>query len=99
MAINAISADTSTTIVANTSGDIWLVKEFVEVTTTGDAIDGNGANGDKTFLIHGHLIADGGDGIDLGDETTNSGGNNRVHILSTGSIYAESSAIESAGGF
>jgi Ca2+-binding RTX toxin-like protein len=97
MAINAISADTSTTIVANTSGDIWIVKEFVEVTTVGDAINGTGSNGGKTFLIHGHLIAE-DDGIDLGDSVLNNGGGNRVHIQSTGSIFAESSAIESAGG-
>jgi len=98
MAINAISADTSTPIVANTSGDIWLVKAGVEVTTAGDAINGTGSNGGKTFLIHGHLIAESGDGIDLGDSVLNNGGNNNVHILSTGSIFAESNAIESAGG-
>ena len=97
MAIFATSLDTSTTIVADTFGDIWLVKVNVEVTTTGDAIDGTGSNGSKTFLIHGHLIAQ-GDGIDLGDSILNNGGNNRVHILSTGSIYALSNAIESAGG-
>jgi Ca2+-binding RTX toxin-like protein len=97
MAINAISFDTSTTITANTSGDIWLVKAGVEVTTSGDAINGTGSIGNKTFLIHGHLIAE-QDGIDLGDGVLNNGGGNRVHILSTGSIFAESNAIESAGG-
>ena len=99
MAIISISADTSTPITANTSGNIWIVKTNVEVTTTGDAINGTGSNGSKTFLIHGHLIAEGGDGIDLGDSVLDTGGSNRVHILSTGSIFAEESAIESAGGF
>jgi Ca2+-binding RTX toxin-like protein len=98
MAIISISADTSTPITANTSGNIWIVKTNVEVTTTGDVINGTGSNGSKTFLIHGHLIADNGDGIDLGDSVLNNGGGNKVHILSTGSIFAESSAIESAGG-
>jgi Ca2+-binding RTX toxin-like protein len=97
MAINTISADTSTTITANISGDIWIVKAGVLVTTTGDAIDGTGSNGDKTFLIHGHLIAE-DDGIDLGDEAADIGGGNRVHILPTGSIFAEDRAVESAGG-
>ena len=77
MAINAISADTSTTIVANTPGDIWIVNAGVRVTTAGDAIDGSGSNGDKTFLIHGHLISE-DDGINLGNELFNDGGGNQI---------------------
>ena len=98
MAIHATSANTSTTITANTYGDIWVVDAGVRVTTTGDAIDGTGSNGNKTFLIYGNLIAE-DDGIDLGDSTNNNGGVNRVLISSTGSIFAESNAIESSGGF
>ena len=98
MAIHAISADTSTTIDATTAaGDIWVVKDNVEVTTAGNAIDGTGSNGGKTFLIYGNLIAE-ADGIDLGNSVLNDGGNNRVLISSTGSIFAEGNAIESYGG-
>ena len=99
MAINVTSTD-SGTITANTSGDIWVVNAGVNVTSAGvfDAINGTGSNGDKSFVIHGNLYAE-DDGIDLGDSALNNGGGNRVLISSTGSIFAESNAIFSAGGF
>ena len=99
MSIHPISSDMNTTIDATTGfGDIWIVKNYVEVYTNGDAIDGTGSQGSKTFLIYGNLIADNGDGIHLGDSTNHNGGYNQVLISSLGSIYAEGAAIESAGG-
>ena len=98
MAIHSINADTATPIDATTAaGDIWVVKNNVEVSTAGDAIDGTGSNGNKAFLIYGNLIAE-ADGIDLGNSVLNDGGNNRVLISSTGSIFAEGNAIENSGG-
>ena len=93
LAINIINADLASTVTANTTGDIWVVNAGVNVTTTGDAFDGTGASGDRTFLISGHLIAE-ADGIHLGDGT----GGNRIDILSSGSIFAENHAVESSGG-
>jgi serralysin len=97
MAINPISADTSTTIVANTFGDIWVVENDVDVTTSGKAIDGTGSNGYKTFLIYGNLIAQ-DKGIALGTNSNIYGGHNRVFISSAGSIYSNGHAIDSLGG-
>ena len=95
MTVHTVSADRTTPIVAGIMDDIWVVKVNVDVATTGDTIDASGSITDMTFLIYGNLIADGGgDGINL-----DNGGYNRVQIFSSGSIFAESSAIESSGGF
>ena len=98
MAINLTSANTTTQIFANVAGDIWVIAERVFVNVVGDAINGATANGNKTFLIHGHVVADGfaSDGIALG--SGGSGGDNRVHVYDTGSIAAEDVAVESVGG-
>jgi Ca2+-binding RTX toxin-like protein len=98
MAIFSTSADTSTTITATTTGNIWIVNAGVEVTTTGRAINGAGTSGNKSFLIHGQLIAE-LEGIYLGHKATGTGGGNQIDILRTGSIFAESHAVESYGGY
>lgn len=97
MAINVISADTSTTIVASKGGDTWVVKAGVYVTTAGDAIDGTGTGTGKTFAIYGNLISE-SSGIRLGDFATGSGGSNRVDIAATGSVVAKNYGIYSIGG-
>ncbi len=97
MTIHLIEADQEASIDATTpSGDIWIVEAGAYVTTAGDAIDGTGPNGAKSFLIHGRLVAE-DIGIHLGSEINHVGGGNLVHILPTGSIFADSNAIESYG--
>lgn len=98
MAIHSISLDTSTPITADVDGDIWIVKTGVEVTTPATAIDGSGVNGNKTFLIYGDVIADGGFGLDLGDSPTRTGGDNGVHIMPGASVFATNYGIYSFGG-
>ena len=95
MAINVTSANTTTQITANTTGDVYIVLPDVFVTTTGDAVNGANTTFNKSILIHGGLVAE-IDGIELG--STNSGGSNSVHVTPTGSIFAEQNGVDSEGG-
>ena len=96
MAIISFTFSTSTQIEAHTAGDIYLIRPNVFITTSGDAIDGADAATGKTILLFGALIAEGGDGIDLGLGA--GGGNNRVHLFPGSSIFGELEGIESNGG-
>lgn len=99
MTIYTTSSSTSVTISALTANDLWIIRPSVFVTVSGaDAIDATGTATNRAFYIHGSVVSDSADGIDLGDDTTSSGGANRVFIAATGSIMAGDCAVESAGG-
>ena len=95
MAINSILTNTSTSILANVSGDVYLIGPDAIVTTSGDAVNGANTTTAKRIIVQGSLISE-QDGIDLG--VGGSGGFNQVSIASTGYIFAESDGIEAEGG-
>ena len=96
MPINVTSANTNLPIQANTTGDVYVILPDVFVTSTTDAVNGANTTTHKAILVHGGLVAE-FHAIELG--TGSSGGNNRIHVTSTGSLFAESHAIDSVGGF
>lgn len=99
MAIHLQTTNTTSSITANVSGDIWVIAEGSYVTTVGTAINGSGTNGSKTFHIDGHVIADNSQAISLGDFSTASGGGNELYISATGTMGSTGTAISSFGGF
>ncbi len=98
MAIITQSTNTSSQINVNVTGNIWIINPNVLVAVTSTAMDGTDTNGSKTILVQGTIVADGvsSDGIALGSGAN--GGSNNIQIFDTGSIFAESNAIQSSGG-
>lgn len=97
MAIHVTSSDTTSSIVAQTSGDIWLLQAGVYVMTSGTAFNSMGDTWGKAFFIDGAIVTE-TYGIFLGGGTEGEGGDNKVTIGRTGSIHAETEAITSTGG-
>ena len=95
MAIIVTSANTTTPITASTTGNVYLILPNVFVTTSGDAVDGANISTSKSIIVHGGLVSE-ISAIDLG--TGVDGGNNRIHVSPTGSLFGEGNAIDSDGG-
>ncbi|HKK30160.1 MAG TPA: hypothetical protein VKA18_07190, partial [Alphaproteobacteria bacterium] len=95
MAIVTTLANTSTSIAANVSGNVYVIGPDAIVTTAADAVDGANTTTSKRIIIQGSLVAE-QDGVDLGSGGT--GGFNQVHVQPGGSIFAESAGIEAEGG-
>lgn len=94
MAINLIDTNTTSTITADTAGDAWVVAEGVYVATDSVAIDGYGIAGDKTFHIDGHVVADQGNAIRLGDQISGDGGTNAIFISASGTLGSSGSGFD-----
>ncbi len=95
MAIIVTSVSITTPIVANTTGNTYLVLPNVFVTSALDAVNGANSSSSKSIIVHGGLISE-SNAIDLGAVGT--GSFNRVHVTQTGYLFAEGNAVESEGG-
>lgn len=99
MAIHLQDTNTNTTIVANVTGEHWIVAEGIYVTTIGPAINALGASTWKTFHIDGHVVSDDWNAIVLGDPSDSEvGGHNQIFISSSGTMAGFRNAILSFGG-
>ena len=65
MAIIVQAVTTTTPIDANVFANTYLILPDVFVTSSTNAVDGDDANGSKTILVHGGLVAE-ADAIRLG---------------------------------
>jgi len=98
MAVNTLSADSSTQWIANTAGDTYILKEGVYLGVLGTAISGATAVSNRKFQIDGHVIGEGGgSGMFIGQDAAN-GGSNTIQIGTNGSVLGESYGIVSHGG-
>ena len=97
MPISVTSVSTSTGIIANSGFFYWVVTEGTYVTvSTGDAIDATSSDTHRTFVIDGHVIAEGYDAIDSGN--AGGGGFTSIIVGESGSLLGGAQAIESSYG-
>jgi Ca2+-binding RTX toxin-like protein len=98
MAVNILSADSTTQWIANTSGDTYLLQQDVYLAVLGTAITGTAAVTNRKFLIDGHVVGEGGgSGMFIGQDAAN-GGSNTILIGASGSVLGEAYGIVSHGG-
>jgi serralysin len=86
--IYSINSDSTTSVVASTSYDLWVLDEGVTLATAGSAIDASAEANSRHFIVAGDIVANAGRGIDLG-----AGIGSKITISDTGSIYSDQIGI------